>query len=82
MEPPLVAKYLFSDIGEVLTDPHLPLRNIIVKVDYPSRGAYQTIDCPIKLSDSPTDLRCPPSTGIPKRFWPIIAALMPKPPFI
>jgi formyl-CoA transferase len=26
---------------------------MIVDVDYPTRGTYQTVGCPIKLSDSP-----------------------------
>ena len=42
-----------QDTGEVLADPHLKAREMIVDVDYPTRGTYQTVGCPIKLSDSP-----------------------------
>ncbi len=50
-----------QDTGEVLADPHLRERDMIVEVDYPGRGAYQTVGCPIKLSDSPADIRRPPT---------------------
>ncbi|MYE01404.1 MAG: hypothetical protein F4Y03_08990 [Alphaproteobacteria bacterium] len=52
-----------QDTGEVLADPHLREREMIVEVDYPGRGAYQTVGCPIKLSDSPADIRRPPMLG-------------------
>ena len=42
-----------QDTGEVLADPHLKAREMIVDVDYPTRGTYQTVGCPVKLSDSP-----------------------------
>jgi formyl-CoA transferase len=42
-----------QDTGEVLADLHLRAREMIVDVDYPTRGTYQTVGCPIKLSDSP-----------------------------
>ena len=44
------------DTGEVLADPHLRARDMIVDVDYPTRGTYQTVGCPIKLSDSPAEV--------------------------
>ena len=50
-----------QDTGEVLADPHLSERNMIVDVDYPGRGAYKTVGCPIKLSDSPAEIRRPPT---------------------
>ena len=52
-----------QDTGEVLADPHLRARDMIVDVDYPTRGTYQTVGCPIKLSDSPATLRRPPQLG-------------------
>ena len=71
-----------QDTGEVLADPHLRARDMIVDVDYPGRGTYQTVGCPIKLSDSPA--RHPPPADAEraqrKRCWPNIAASMPKPP--
>jgi len=47
----------------VLTDPHLKAREMIVDVDYPNRGTYQTVGCPIKLSDSPVEVSRPPLLG-------------------
>jgi len=50
--------------GEVLADPHLRAREMIVDVEYPTRrGAYQTVGCPIKLSDSPAEVTRPPLLG-------------------
>jgi formyl-CoA transferase len=51
------------DTGEVLEDPHLRARDMIVDVDYPTRGTYQTVGSPIKLSDSPVEVRRPPLLG-------------------
>ena len=51
------------DTGEVLTDPHLRAREMIVDVDYPTRGVYQTVGSPIKLSDSPVTVQRPPLLG-------------------
>ena len=51
------------DTGEVLADPHLRARDMIVDIDYPPRGTYQTVGCPIKLSDSPADITRPPQLG-------------------
>jgi formyl-CoA transferase len=52
-----------QDTGEVLSDPHLAEREMIVSLDYPTRGAYQTVGCPLKLSDSPATLTRPPLLG-------------------
>ena len=52
-----------QDTGEVLADPHLKAREMIVDVDYPTRGTYQTVGCPIKLSDSPVQVSRPPMLG-------------------
>ncbi|MCY3981107.1 MAG: formyl-CoA transferase, partial [Alphaproteobacteria bacterium] len=38
-------------------------REMIVEVDYPGRGAYKTVGCPIKLSDSPAHIHRPPTLG-------------------
>ena len=40
-----------QDTAEVLADPHLRAREMIVDVDFPTRGTYQTVGCPIKLSE-------------------------------
>src|SRR5258705_509806 len=52
-----------QDTGEVLADPHLKAREMIVDVDYPTRGTFQTVGCPIKLSDSPVAVSRPPLLG-------------------
>ena len=52
-----------QDTGEVLADPHLKAREMIIDVNYPTRGAYQTVGCPIKLSDSPVEVSRPPMLG-------------------
>jgi formyl-CoA transferase len=52
-----------QDTGEVLADPHLKEREMIVDVDYPGRGTYQTVGCPVKLSDSPAEITRPPLLG-------------------
>ena len=51
------------DTGEVLEDPHLRARDMIVDVDYPTRGTYQTVGMPVKLSDSPAEVTRPPLLG-------------------
>ena len=51
------------DTGEVLADPHLRERGMIVDVEYPTRGTYQTVGMPVKLSDSPAEVTRPPLLG-------------------
>ncbi|HEY1261847.1 MAG TPA: formyl-CoA transferase [Stellaceae bacterium] len=62
-----------QDTGEVLSDPHLREREMIVDLDYPTRGTYQTVGCPVKLSDSPAELRRPPLLG--EHTGPLLAEL-------
>ncbi len=52
-----------QDTGEVLADPHLKAREMIVDLEYGRRGVYQTVGCPIKLSASPADITRPPELG-------------------
>ncbi len=52
-----------QDTGEVLSDPHLEARDMIVELEYPTRGLYKTVGCPIKLSASPADIERPPMLG-------------------
>ena len=52
-----------QDTGEVLADPHLKAREMILDIDYPTRGTYKTVGCPIKLSDSPAEVSRPPLLG-------------------
>jgi formyl-CoA transferase len=51
------------DTGEVLDDPHLRQRDMIVPVDHPVRGRYLTVGNPIKLSASPTAIGPAPLLG-------------------
>jgi formyl-CoA transferase len=51
------------DTGEVLTDPHLHARDMIVEVQHPVRGPYVTVGNPIKLSASPTTIGPSPLLG-------------------
>ena len=52
-----------QDTGEVLADPHLKARDMIVDLEYPPRGGFKTVGCPIKLSASPAVLTRPPMLG-------------------
>jgi len=52
-----------QDTGEVLADPQLKAREMIVDVDYPARGTYQTVGCPVKMSESPVSVTRPPLLG-------------------
>jgi formyl-CoA transferase len=51
------------DTGEVLRDPHLRARDMIVEVEHPVRGRYMTAGNPVKLSASPTTIAPPPLLG-------------------
>jgi len=51
------------DTGEVLTDPHLLARDMIVEVEHPVRGPFLTVGNPVKLSASPTTIAPSPLLG-------------------
>jgi formyl-CoA transferase len=51
------------DTGEVLADPHLHARDMIVEVEHPGRGRHVTVGNPIKLSASPTTIGPSPLLG-------------------
>ena len=51
------------DTSEVLEDPHLHARDMIVEVEHPVRGRYVTVGNPIKLSASPTTIGPSPLLG-------------------
>jgi formyl-CoA transferase len=55
------------DTGEVLTDPHLKARDMIVELEHPRRGRYVTVGNPIKLSASPTKIVPAPELGAHRR---------------
>lgn len=53
-----------QDTGEVIADPHLRAREMMVDIDYPPRdGVFHTPGCPIKLSGSKIDITRPPQLG-------------------
>jgi len=52
-----------QDTGEVLNDPHLHARDMIVEVEHPVRGRYVTAGNPVKLSASPTRITTAPLLG-------------------
>jgi formyl-CoA transferase len=52
-----------QDTGEVLNDPHLHAREMIVEVEHPIRGHYLTAGNPIKLSASQVQIGTAPQLG-------------------
>ncbi|TQM36413.1 formyl-CoA transferase [Pseudonocardia cypriaca] len=48
---------------ELIEDASLADNNMIVTVDHPERGAFKTVGCPIKLSDSPVKIETSPLLG-------------------
>ena len=52
-----------QDSCEVLADPHLKAREMVVDVHDPARGDYQIIGCPIKVEGNDVEVRPPPLLG-------------------
>ncbi|MFE2432392.1 formyl-CoA transferase [Streptomyces sp. NPDC059373] len=48
---------------EIIEDPSLKDNEIVVEVEHPERGSYVTVGNPLKLSDSPADVRRSPLLG-------------------
>ena len=48
---------------EIAEEPSLRATGTVVEVDHPKRGKYLTVGNPIKLSDSPADVRRSPLLG-------------------
>jgi formyl-CoA transferase len=48
---------------ELAEEPALRNTGTVVEVDHPERGQYLTVGNPIKLSDSPADVRRSPLLG-------------------
>jgi formyl-CoA transferase len=51
------------DSAEVLADPHLKARGMIVELEHPRRGRYPMPANPVRLSDSPTEMARAPLLG-------------------
>ena len=48
---------------ELAHDPSLRATGTVVEVDHPKRGKYLTVGNPIKMSDSPTEVKRSPLLG-------------------
>ncbi len=51
------------DTCEVLEDPHLRTREMVVELDDPARGRYKALGCPIKIASHPVSVTPPPLLG-------------------
>ena len=51
------------DTSELLDDRSLRDRGLIATIEHPERGEYQTVGCPMQLSDSPVDYAPAPLLG-------------------
>ena len=51
------------DAADIYSDPHLLEREMIVTLEHPKRGAFKVPGCPIKLTDSPAEVKVAPLLG-------------------
>ncbi|MBI4620503.1 MAG: CoA transferase [Desulfobacterales bacterium] len=54
---------IVMDTGDLLVDTHLKERQMFVELEHPQRGTFPFIGSPIKLSDSPVELKRSPQLG-------------------
>lgn len=48
---------------ELIEDETLAELGTVVEVDHPERGSFKTVGCPLRLSDSPVEVKRPPLLG-------------------
>ena len=48
------------DTAEVIKQPHLIERGMVDEVEHPTRGKHPVIGCPVRLSDSPVEIKRAP----------------------
>lgn len=51
------------DSGDLFASEHLRARGMLVEIEHPTRGRMTLFGCPIRLSDSPVEIACPPLLG-------------------
>ena len=51
------------DMKDLIEDDSLAARDTVVAVQHPERGEFKTVGNPIKLSDSPTEVKTSPLLG-------------------
>ncbi len=49
-----------NEVDDILTDPHMQARGMIVELEHPLLGAVKSIGNPMHLSDTPPSYRLPP----------------------